>query len=226
MPTAVITAVNSLNVKELPQLLVFLQHLGVRHWQIQPTFALGRVRENGGIELPESAFLELGKFVESRIASCRANDFTIMPADGVGYFTGLDTRDKPWRGCGAGMASCGITSNGKVKGCLSHPDNLIEGDIRERNLWNIWFDQNTFAYTRQFTPDDLGESCTGCEFGEQCKGGCMVMSYAATQRFHNDPFCFHSILTRHKHSQKSAASSGSGEKRTYSSSKGKRPDAA
>jgi radical SAM protein with 4Fe4S-binding SPASM domain len=196
IPTAVITAVNWLNVKELPELLVFLQNLGVRHWQVQPTFALGRVREKGGLELTESAFLELGEFIQSSVATCRANDFTIMPADGVGYFAGLDTREKAWRGCGAGMASCGITSNGKVKGCLSHPDNLIEGDVRERELWDIWFDERSFAYTRQFTLENLGESCEGCQFGEQCKGGCMVMSYAATHRFHNDPFCFYGIQNR------------------------------
>ena len=113
-----------------------------------------------------------------------------MPADGVGYFTDLDTRDIPWEGCGAGIATCGITSTGKVKGCLSLPDEFVEGDLRERDLWDIWFDDGAFAYNRQFSIADLGRNCAGCERGEQCRGGCCVMSFAATEQFHNDPYCF------------------------------------
>ncbi len=196
VPTAVITAVNSLNIGELPALHALLQSLGVRYWQVQPLFSLGRVLEGGDLKLSESSFLELGEFIRGTAALCRASGFTMMPADGVGYFTELDTRSPAWRGCGAGMASCGITSNGKVKGCLSHPDNLIVGDVRERELWDIWFDEDAFAYTRRFKTENLGEHCAGCEHGERCKGGCMVMSYASTQRFHNDPYCFHGIRAR------------------------------
>ena len=196
VPTAVITAVNNLNIGELPELQTLLQSLNVCHWQVQPTFALGRALEGNGLALSHESFLRLGEFIKIQISSCNAAGFCMMPADGVGYFTGLDTRTEAWRGCGAGMASCGITSDGKVKGCLSHPDHLIVGDLRERDLWSIWFDEKSFAYNRSFSPADLGEVCSGCKFGEQCKGGCMVMSYASTQRFHNDPYCFHSILRR------------------------------
>jgi radical SAM protein with 4Fe4S-binding SPASM domain len=198
VPTAVITAVNDLNVHELPALLTFLRDLGIRHWQVQPTFSLGRAREGGELGLSESTFLNLGEFVRRHVATCEAAGFSMMPADGVGYFTEFDTRNPSWRGCGAGLASCGITSDGKVKGCLSLPDHLIEGDLRERDLWSIWFDDMSFAYNRRFSPPDLGEACAGCEFGEECRGGCTVMSYSATQGFHGDPYCFHGILARHR----------------------------
>jgi radical SAM protein with 4Fe4S-binding SPASM domain len=194
VPMAVITAVNNRNVGDLPELFKYIRDLGVRHWQVQPTFPLGRAREGEELGLSESSFLEMGKFIRSRIISREPEDFRMQPADGVGYFTDLDMREQPWRGCSAGTASCGITSDGKIKGCLSFPDHLIEGDLRERDLWDIWFDEKSFAFNRRFSPDDLGESCAGCEFGEQCKGGCGVMSYAATGQFHNNPYCFHGIL--------------------------------
>ena len=197
VPVAVITAANELNVGELPGLLAFLQDLGVHHWQVQPTFSLGRAKEGGVPGLSESCFLRLGAFVHSNAGLCQASGFRMMPADGVGYYTDLDTRARAWTGCSAGRASCGVTSDGKVKGCLSHPDHLVEGDLRKRDLWSIWFDDDSFAYNRRFTPGDLGENCAGCELGEQCMGGCGVMSYAATGQFHNDPYCFHSILARH-----------------------------
>ncbi len=193
VPMAVITAVNDLNVGELPELLALLKALGIRHWQVQPTFRLGRAREGGGTELSEASFLKLGKFVCGRVSVCASNGLRMMPADGVGYYTELDPRDPPWRGCSAGKSSCGITSQGKVKGCLSFPDHLVEGDLRERDLWSIWFDERSFTYNRRFSVADLGPACQGCAFGEQCKGGCSVMSYSATERFHNDPFCFSRI---------------------------------
>lgn len=195
---AAITAVNNYNVHDLPKLYTVLQRLGVRHWQVQPIFSRGRAREEE-LNLSEPYFLELGEFVHSRVGSCEAAGFNMMPADGIGYFTELDTRDLAWHGCAAGMSTCGITADGNVKGCLSLPDHFVEGDLRKRDLWSIWFDKTSFSYTRRFSLGDLGENCTNCEFGEQCRGGCSVMSYAATQQFHNDPYCFHRILShRHK----------------------------
>ncbi len=196
VPTAVITAVNDLNVNELPELMTFLQALGIHHWQVQPTFSLGRAREGGGLGLSEATFLNLGEFVHRHIAPCQAAGLAMMPADGIGYFTELDTRDHSWSGCAAGLVSCGVTSDGRVKGCLSFPDLLTEGDLRERDLWSIWFDDMSFAYNRRFSTSDLGEACAGCEFGEQCRGGCTVMSFSATQGFHGDPYCFHRLSRR------------------------------
>ncbi len=196
LPTAVITAVNDQNVRELPKLFAFLQSIGIRHWQVQPTFVLGRAQEGGELGLSESSYQELGEFICSHVGLCETGGFRMMPADGVGYFTALDTRKPAWRGCAAGILSCGITSEGKIKGCLSFPDKLIEGNLRERDLWDIWFDDEAFTYNRRFLLVDLGEYCKGCEFGEYCKGGCTVMSYAATQQFHNDPYCFHGMLAR------------------------------
>lgn len=196
IPIAVITAVNNYNVGELTELYATLQRLGVRHWQVQPIFSRGRAREEH-LNLSEPSFLRLGEFIHSNITSCDVAGINMVPADGVGYYTGLDTRETPWQGCGAGISTCGITADGKVKGCLSLPDHFIEGDLRERDLWDIWFDKASFAYTRCFSIEDLGENCANCEFGEQCRGGCSVMSYAATRQFHNDPYCFHRILSDH-----------------------------
>ena len=92
--------------------------------------------------------------------------------------------------------ACSITSNGKVKGCLSLPDHLVEGDLRENDLWDIWFHPDAFAYTRNFSIEDLGQNCRSCPMGEQCKGGCSAMSYSYTGRFHNDPYCFYAFEQR------------------------------
>jgi radical SAM protein with 4Fe4S-binding SPASM domain len=196
LPIAVITAANDINIDDLPQLGSFLKDIGVVYWQVQPTFARGRAAGADGLRLSQDTFLKLGKFVRKNAELWGSNGKDIVPADGVGYFTELDGRKKAWKGCGAGLASCGITSDGKIKGCLSFPDSFVEGDLRERSMWDIWFDERSFSFNRHFTIDDLGRNCGDCEFGEQCKGGCCVMSYASTAKMHNDPYCFHGILSR------------------------------
>jgi radical SAM protein with 4Fe4S-binding SPASM domain len=89
------------------------------------------------------------------------------------------------------LTACGITSDGRIKGCLSMPDELAEGDLRNNDLWEIWFDPNAFKYNRKPSFDDLGENCKGCDKSEECLGGCSAMSYGVTGRLHNDPYCFY-----------------------------------
>jgi radical SAM protein with 4Fe4S-binding SPASM domain len=192
LPVAVITSVTSKNSTELSNLSEFLFSLGIRHWQVQPLFPLGRAADHG-LNISTNTFLELGLFIKNHASCSSMADLQMPVADGVGYYTDLDVRTRPWKGCGAGRASCGITASGKVKGCLSLPDQFIEGDLRTHDLWEIWFAENSFTYNRHFSLGDLGVNCAGCEKGSECMGGCTVMSYAATNKIHNDPFCFYSL---------------------------------
>lgn len=193
VPIAVITAVNDRNIGELEGLETFLRGCGIEHWQVQPTFSLGRARQ-GGLTLSNETYLALGRFIKSHEGPGSPSMINLVPADGVGYHSALDSRSCAWNGCSAGISTCGITSDGKVKGCLSLPDRHVEGNLRERSLWEIWFDERSFPYTRQFTAADLGDHCRTCEYGAGCKGGCSVMSIASTGVFHNNPYCFHRLL--------------------------------
>lgn len=196
LPITVLTTVNALNINELPSLFELLQNVGVNRWQIQPIFPLGRAHESTELELTEQEYMKLGAFVQHSWLKAEKIGFKIGPADSYGYFSELDPRKPPWRGCPAGLLSCGITSDGKIKGCLSLPDHLVEGDLRQQDLWDIWFSPNSFTYTRQFSVDTLGSHCYSCDMAEQCRGGCSAMSYGSTGCFHNDPYCFHGIKTR------------------------------
>jgi radical SAM protein with 4Fe4S-binding SPASM domain len=190
IPVTIITTINALNLKELPELLEILISEGIKYWQVQPLFPLGRGAENSRLHLSDEEYLAMGDFIVEKSASAHERGLEIMPSDSVGYFTERDKRKPAWGGCPAGLYSCGITSNGKVKGCLSLPDELIEGDLRERTLWDIWFSLDSFPYTRRFTAGMEGVNCRDCERLEQCQGGCSAMSYSCTGQFHNNPMCF------------------------------------
>lgn len=196
LPLTVITTVNDLNVHELPYLFALLRSAGVSRWQIQPVFPLGRAHEDVQLQLTEPAYMQLGTFVKQWSPEAEGAGLEMLPGDSFGYFTELDTREPPWRGCPAGLFSCGITSEGKVKGCLSLPDELIEGDLRQHDLWDIWFHPDSFAYTRDFSLEQLGPACYSCDRADQCHGGCSAMSYGSAGSFHNDPYCFYRIRKR------------------------------
>lgn len=196
MPVTVITTVNGLNCGELPELMSLLKQIGVRQWQIQPIFPTGRSKDARELLLTEEEYLALGLFYQRFGSEMGTEGLEILPGDSFGYFTDLDNREPPWRGCPAGLYSCGITSDGLIKGCLSLPDEVVEGDLRKHDLWDIWFHRDSFRYTRQFSADALGHNCKSCRMAEQCKGGCSAMSYESTGFFRNDPFCFLAITER------------------------------
>jgi radical SAM protein with 4Fe4S-binding SPASM domain len=196
IPVTVITTVTAHNVHELPSLANFFRSLGVSVWQFQPIFPLGRAQECRELTLSEQAYMQLGSFAEEYTVLDKNSDLIIEPGDSFGYYTELDKRQPTWGGCSAGLLLCGITSDGRIKGCLSMPDELTEGDLRQRDLWDIWFDSNSFSYNRNYTQADLGPNCRSCDLAKRCRGGCSSMSYACTGKLHNDPYCYYHIKNR------------------------------
>lgn len=196
LPLTVITTVNALNINELPSLFELLRSIGVSSWQVQPIFPLGRGQEVSELRLTEQDYMSLGKCVKKLVSQSGEAGVNIRPGDSLGFYTELDTRKPAWRGCNAGIVECGITSDGKVKGCLALPDEIVEGDLRTHDLWDIWFHNNSFAYTRHFSVEKLGSACRSCEDAIHCQGGCSAMSYGSTGSFHDDPYCFTGIRTR------------------------------
>jgi radical SAM protein with 4Fe4S-binding SPASM domain len=190
IPVTAITTVNALNIDQLPDLYSLLQSVHVDIWQFQPIFPLGRARTSEKLSLSEKDYLKLGDFFKRHKLSDDQKNPVITPGDSFGYYTDLDKREPGWGGCSAGFDLCGITSDGHIKGCLSMPDELSEGDLRQRDLWDIWFDENSFSYNRKFDESKLGPNCSGCSHGADCRGGCTSMSYSCTGSIHNDPYCF------------------------------------
>jgi radical SAM protein with 4Fe4S-binding SPASM domain len=191
----VITTVTSQNVNEIPALMEILQQYGTKAWRLQPLIPLGRVKDSLELTIENETIFKIGQFIRENKKKAREKGLELKTADGLQYIFEEDktaTR-KPWLGCPAGWCTCGITSDGKVKGCLSMPDELVEGDLRKNSLWDIWFNPDAFSYNRKFVQSQLGANCLDCDMKENCKGGCSVSSYAATGAFHNDPYCFYNI---------------------------------
>jgi radical SAM protein with 4Fe4S-binding SPASM domain len=106
--------------------------------------------------------------------------------DNIGYCTNDDLElrtiqggfARPWLGCSAGLDTLGITSDGRVKGCLALPDVCTEGNLREESLATIWRDPQRFTYNRAYTHDQLSGACADCTVSARCRGGCTATAYA------------------------------------------------
>jgi radical SAM protein with 4Fe4S-binding SPASM domain len=193
LPTTVITTVNKLNFKELPELRDFLLNKKIA-WQIQVATPEGRFSHKYALSKEE--YYSVGLFIASLKRKYTKKEMPVVGAHCFGYHS----QHLPWlslypgwKGCQAGISVLSIKSNGDVIGCLAIPDAKIEGNIRNKSIIDIWNSPNSFNYTRKFKTDYLGENCKGCKYGETCKGGCTGMSVGFTKKFHNHPYCFYKI---------------------------------
>jgi radical SAM protein with 4Fe4S-binding SPASM domain len=193
LPPTIITTVSKLNYKELPKIRDMILGQGIA-WQIQIASPIGRF--NKKYALSEEEFYAVGKFIASMKEEYSPREMPVAGAHDLGY----NSQYMPclglypdWRGCPAGILTFGVRSNGGIIGCLSCSDKYLEGNIREKSLFDIWNDTNSFSYNRNFKENDLGVNCKDCKFGISCKGGCSSQSTARTGQLHNDPLCFYKI---------------------------------
>jgi radical SAM protein with 4Fe4S-binding SPASM domain len=187
------TQVNRGNLAELEALAPILQDAGVLGWQLQMTLPIGRAEAQhlalAPEEMPELLLVlrrlaqrpGLRPHLTDNIGYCTHDDLNLRTLQG-GF-------PRPWLGCRAGLDVLGITSDGRVKGCLSLPDSCVEGNVREQSLAEIWNDPNRFAYNRKFTPDQVGGACTGCPHVARCRGGCTATAYAMSGQPSRNAHC-------------------------------------
>ena len=186
------------NIEELPQILDLLEEKGVRNWQIQFPVPAGRLKNHNYV-LSTHDLSEVVKFIAN---TKEKSDINVYAGCNVGYFGNEEeqirkTNNKGidfWTGCYAGILLVAIRSNGDVTGCLTMPEKLTEGNLREKSLAEIWNNPEAFKYHRQFTEDLLTGFCATCEYGQLCRGGCRIMSYYMTGSLFDDPCCSHRIL--------------------------------
>lgn len=192
LPTSVITTVSKLNLKELPAIRDWLLGKGVA-WQIQMAMPFGRLTQEHVLSKEE--FYALALFVASSQKRYPKKQLMVAGAHDMGYYSHHlpDVQINPWQGCQAGIVTLGIQSNGNIIGCLALYDPFVEGNIRQRSLQDMWYDEHSFAYARHVRTSDLGEKCRKCPYRSRCKGGCSAVSYSLTGKLHQGPYCLRTI---------------------------------
>ena len=189
---SVVTTVHKLNYPQLPLLRDMLIIIGVGAWQIQYADFIGRMDQS--FMITEAQFKKIAEFIYETQQQYGRRIY-VTGADVTGYMDDLSKKIgmTNWQGCQAGMRVLGLGSDGSVRGCLSQQiDKYIEGNIRERSLYDIWNDPNSFSYNRNFDINTLGGYCRECGHAQICKGGC---SRSATNHsdFRCNRYCLYKI---------------------------------
>jgi radical SAM protein with 4Fe4S-binding SPASM domain len=191
--TSVITTISTINYKELPKIRDYLKNKGIT-WQLQIALPIGRFQKK--LMISPDEFYAVGLFIASIRRNYSLRELPVIGAHSLGYFSDMlpNFAILPnWNGCQAGISSVGIQSDGGVKGCLSLPEEYVQGNIKEKNFQEIWDDPGFCSYTRNFDVGNLQGDCSNCRYGKKCKGGCLAASVSITGEVFSDPYCFSSI---------------------------------
>ena len=192
LPTTAITTVHKLNLNQLVKIRDFLRGLDGVAWQIQMATPFGRL-ERKHVLSPEE-YYSVAMFIAST-SKLYGKEVFVAGAHDMGYFSDIlpELQVKDWLGCQAGISVLGIQSNGNFLGCLALGDDFIEGNVRERSLQEIWYDDSSFAFSRNYKKEDIKAHCKTCVFRDRCGGGCSAVSYSLTGALHQDPYCLRHI---------------------------------
>jgi radical SAM protein with 4Fe4S-binding SPASM domain len=186
LETTFITTVSKLNYHELPSLRELIMDKGIA-WQVQVAMPIGRFEKE--LLISEEEFYALCNFISNVRKKYGFKKLPIAGGHCIGYDSYFNPKVSTWSGCQAGTSVLGIASDGGIRGCLSIPEEITIGNIKDTKLWDIWNNDENFPHTRQFKIDMLGNNCTGCSSAKSCKGGCSSMSYSLSGKFNNNPYC-------------------------------------
>jgi len=170
------------NEKDIPNIVDEALEHGVKKLRIQAVVPEGRAKE---MENKEEEIYRLMKL----ILELRSQGKPVEACEGLGYLGPLEEklRNYPFL-CGCGYTTFTINEVGLVQGCpaIDFPG-LNEGNIRERNMRDIWL--NSFERFRTTLYQDLPQKCQDCEYLNRCRGGCWLHRV-------NGEFCYMDIAKR------------------------------
>ncbi len=151
-------------VHDIPKIIEDVYTCGGNRLRIQPLLA-GNKKRNGP-QTVENAF--------RLVFEARQKGFDIEISEGFGYLGQLESRVRsPGFFCGCGWDTFTIMPNGNIMGCPAlNLHNYNEGNIKENNLRQIWF--NRFEGARGDIVKDLPPDCKACRHVQICRGGCWL----------------------------------------------------
>lgn len=198
------TTVTRHNLDQLNEIKEILVSHAVDLWQIQIGLPMGNLAKDREAVVSPASIDDLLDFCHRTTLEGKIK---VFPADCLGYYTrkeGLTRRlsmgsstDVIWQGCNAGKRSFGILHNGDILGCTSIRDGqMIEGNVRNRSLVDIWQDPGKFHWARSMKKTDLKGFCKTCAYGETCLGGCPNTRLTINGSIYSDnPWCaYHNAM--------------------------------
>lgn len=148
--TMVATTINNENIEELDEMYDIFSEIGVDFWQLQITLPMGNFLKQQTLFVEPGMIEQIIDFAYKK----KEGQLEIHLTDGIGYYNKKQIcmqQNTCWAGCSAGKKSVGILQNGDIVGCTSiRNEKMIEGNIRDGSLRDIWFSKDSFLWNRNF----------------------------------------------------------------------------
>jgi radical SAM protein with 4Fe4S-binding SPASM domain len=190
VPCGITTSMTKRNFHDLDNIKEFVKENNIRSWEIFFAIPVGNLDKSEALD--EAEFLELARKVEGIRKELKGT--RVFVGDSLGYFGKSCIRDEEWGGCTAGITHCAIDAYGNVKGCPIQPQELIEGNIRDKSLDEIWRSDSAFRYNR----GDIGLEgyCLKCRHKKVCRAGCKTSAYHITGNIRENRMCLYYLEMR------------------------------
>jgi radical SAM protein with 4Fe4S-binding SPASM domain len=188
-----LSQISNINLDEMDEIRNILVDVGCPQWRIQMTTCTGRMAEHSNLVMSMGNF---PRFVDKVLELKQDKEIDIDVGENIGYYGCKGTAvwdGHPYFGCFAGTRGAGIESNGDIKGCLSMPEEFVEGNIRDSSFTEIWNNPDNFAYNRMFTRDMAGGFCHDCKYLPLCRAGCATTAVGASGSRGNNPYCIYRV---------------------------------
>lgn len=185
VPCGITTSMTKRNFHDLDNVKEFVKQNNIRSWEIFFAIPVGNLDKSEALD--EAEFLELARKVDGIRKELKGT--RVFVGDSLGYFGKSCIRDEEWGGCTAGITHCAIDAYGNVKGCPVQPQDLIEGNIRDKSLDEIWRSNSAFQYNRGDV--ELEGYCLKCQHKKSCRAGCKTSAYHITGNIKENRMCLY-----------------------------------
>ncbi|OMG71096.1 GDL motif peptide-associated radical SAM/SPASM maturase [Burkholderia ubonensis] len=196
------TQIGAATMRDLPALMDTIIEIGVTHWQIQLTVAMGNAVDHDELLLQPYQLEELMPLLADLYTRGLDRGLLMTVGNNIGYYgpyehlwRGFGDERVHWTGCAAGQTVIALEADGTVKGCPSLATvGFAGGNIRELSLEQIWRTSEAIHFGRLRSVDDLWGFCRTCYYADVCRGGCTWTSHSLLGKPGNNPYCHYRVL--------------------------------
>ena len=198
--------INRLSFGDLDSMLDLFIALGAHGWQIALTVPMGRAAERPDWLFQPDDLLTVFPKLAALSERAKESGLRLFPGNNVGYFGAFEdtlrghlseaSEGAYYQGCGAGVSTLGIESDGAVKGCPSLPtQDYTGGNVRTSAIRSIWDQSKELTFARKERQEELWGFCSTCYYGSVCRAGCSWTAHVFFGKRGNNPYCHHRAIT-------------------------------
>ena len=175
------TTLTRLNCHQIPEIIKYLNELGVPRLNLMRLIPIGRTSDNLSLRLTEKEHIELLREIYEKDQEL-GGIFIVYPELPAAYYErslGLDgyveLKKKSKIGwCAAAITSCTISPTGDVMPCdVSIGVSL--GNVRQTSFKEVWENSPILRALRTLAKRQQ-KPCSRCKLNEVCIGGCKALS--------------------------------------------------